>query len=927
MTARSTHESTLGCRSDGVQLGSPSADDTADRACKLSGFGYAEVGKSPRPSLLNETRTAERMQRPNPRPPVPSPAAGRFATRYVQFLSERSIVDRLFGNVRVGRAYPFRDKVDVLEHDALGMFFYNQRALFFGAAGLFLVTLFVWSFTATRDRVLRQGAIVLFSAWFVGIVVTLALHGRFKQQLDEWAAAHRPLALPPIYDRYFLIDCVILGAALFVGRQLSLPFNGLAFLLCANIIVYSAYTFIGHASRLTRGGLIVLFIFSVVLILPIWETPAPGPFATAMTAATITVMLLVTLFSVTMMSALATLEHHVTRQQLSLLGEYQQILLSTQEAPPTEASDLPYSERLFRKTLRHVIRDLCTRHPDFWYRGIAAWFVTEHDKRGKLFWPGPYEKVPEVNAFRDGVPVASGFLITDEVVLLHSLKAQVAGHENLWKLRLDLDAPAAIVPLRRDGDQVGALLLFGDEHSPPVPREDEQFLQSLASIMVTSWDQWRSRFSAAAHKELDSLFACETLDDLFPAAVKVLRKYLFAAGCMIVFRPNPDANDMRVAAVAGFSSKIKNAPYVVGLGQTGKCAQTGATIRFDDVPAHREAFDDKLFRRLEAAHGEPIQSWMAIPIGRPPHNFGVVKIVNRTDGPSWFTADDEALGEDLAIRLQVTIEKFMHLADTDAAKNEAQLSAAQARQAQVIAESAAKQRLQDLMTITHQMQAPLVGVVGALTGVSAGDLAPGAADLVGHATALVEDAITVSYGTFTTFALEAGRDTAFFDNDIDAVAELEKLATRIQRTNPRPEIRFIYRHEPGFPRLRLDGRVFTTVLYSLIHNASKYADDHTDVALECSFERAVIEPAVKVKSYGARIFPDERDAIFERFVRGRSVGKGQIYAGVGLGLWVARQLMRAIGGDLTVELSHDRPRLSVFVVHVPVDSVVGVDDV
>jgi len=848
---------------------------------------------------------------------VPSLAVGRFATRYVQFLSERSIVDRILGNVRIGSVYPFRDGVDVLEHDALGMFFYNQRALFFGAAGAFLAALFIWSFTASTDEALRKGVIVLSSAWATGAAATFALHGRFRHELDTWAAEHRPVALPPIFDRYFLLDCAILGIALLVGRGLKLPFNGLAYLLCANIIVYSAYTFIGHASKLTRGGLIILFIVAVGLLVPMRRPGTPNAFADAMTAGTIAVMLLVTLFSVTMISALATIEHRVTRQQLLLLGEYQKTLLSAHDAFDPDATDLPYSERLFRRKLRMVIKDLCTRHPEFWYRGIATWFVAHHDQRGRLFWLGPYERVPDLSAYRDGIPADTGFLVTGEVVLLHSLAAQAVGQEDLWQLRLDLDAPAAVVPLLRGEDQVGAILLYGDEHSPPVPREDEQFLESLASIIVTSWDQYRATFSAAAHKELDSLFACETLDDLFPAAVKVLRKYLFAAGCMIVFRPDPAEDQMQVTAVAGFSTKIKGALYTVGLGQTGRCAHLGEIKRFDDVPASRNAFDEELFKRLEVAHGEQIRSWMAIPIGQAPRNFGVIKVVNRTDGPSWFTADDEALGEDLAVRLQVTIEKFLHIADTEKAKNEAQSSAAAARSAQLTAESAARQRLQDLMTITHQMQAPLVGVVGALTGVSAGELPRTAADLVGHATALVEDAITVSYGTFTTFALEAGRDTAFFDNEIDAVAELERLASRIQRTNPRPEIRFVYRHEPGFPHLRMDGRVFTTVLYSLIHNASKYANDNTEVTLECSFERASNEPAVKVKSTGARIYPDERESIFDRFTRGRSVEKGQIYAGVGLGLWVARQLMRAVGGDLTVELSHERPLFAVFVVHLP----------
>ena len=796
------------------------------------------------------------------------------------------------------------------------MFFYNQRALFFGAAGLFLLLIGVQSFSGSSDDTSRRGTVVLAVAWILAVALTLVLHPRFRKQLDKWADAHRPAALPPIFDRYFLIDCGTLVIILVIGWQLSLPFNSLVFLLCANIIVYSAYTFIGRASKLTRGGLIFLFVAALAL-LPLWERDASHWFGNALTIATIFIMLLVTLFSVTMISALATVEHHVTRQQLSLLGNYQKILLGFDESDLDDTHPLPHSERVYRKKLRKVFADLCS-HPEFWYRGIASWFLILHKDRGRLLWPGPSEQVPETATFRDrGVAADSGFLLTDEVILLHSLKAQKGDTAQRWLMRLELDGPAAIVPLRRGVEHFGALLVFGDEHAPPVPREDEQFLESLASIIVTSWEQRVTRFSAAAHKELDSLFACETLKELFPAAVKVLRKYLFAAGCMIVFRPDPDQPEMFVTAVSGFARRIVHAEYTVGIGKTGKCAQVGKTMRIDDVALHRDEFDADLLHRLEDAHGEPVTSWMAIPIGKPPRNFGVVKVVNRTDVPPWFTADDAALGEDLAVRLQVTIEKFLHIAVTEAAKNDAQQSAKTALEAKAVAESTAKQRLQDLMTITHQMQAPLVGVVGALTGIAATDLQDVDADLIEHARALVEDTITVSYGTNTTFALEAGRATAFFQNDIDAVVELKKLATRVQRTNPRAEIRFVYREQKGFPRLRFDGRVFTSVLYSLIHNAIKYADDHTRVTLECSYERRLNEPAVKVKSYGARIDPDERQSIFEPFVRGRSVERGQIYTGVGLGLWVARRLMRALEGDLTVELTREQPHFSVFVVHFP----------
>ena len=116
----------------------------------------------------------------------------------------------------------------------------------------------------------------------------------------------------------------------------------------------------------------------------------------------------------------------------------------------------------------------------------------------------------------------------------------------------------------------------------------------------------------------------------------------------------------------------------------------------------------------------------------------------------------------------------------------------------------------------------------------------------------------------------------------------------------------------------MDGRVFTSVFYSLIHNAMKYAAPYTHVTLECSFERLTGTAALKVKSFGEPILPVEKELIFDKYKRGKVMEEtGRHHSGVGLGLWVARELMKAVGGDITLELSPNDPALSVFIVLVP----------
>jgi K+-sensing histidine kinase KdpD len=315
---------------------------------------------------------------------------------------------------------------------------------------------------------------------------------------------------------------------------------------------------------------------------------------------------------------------------------------------------------------------------------------------------------------------------------------------------------------------------------------------------------------------------------------------------------------------------------------------------------------------------------MSIPIGPRDNNYGVIKVVNSEFRSRWFTDYDERLATELALRLHVIIEKFLHIKETEDAsaesKRQAQIAEQHAKQALIEksrAEEGEMQRQQDLLTITHQVQGPLIPVIGTLSSLSQAPIPRVFKERLEHAQALVEDAFTLCYGTFTTFAVEAKQKPASVAESINAPAELRKLSQRLKRTNSRADLNFTFKDAPDFPILNMDRNIFTSVFYSLIHNAMKYANESSNVTLECGFEDPGRRPVLKVRSYGEPIHPSERESIFIKFSRGRAVEKGRHHRGVGLGLWVARELMRYIHGDLTVELSPYDPTMAVFIVHIP----------
>jgi signal transduction histidine kinase len=840
-------------------------------------------------------------------------------------LYNESIVYRVFGKIRIRGKYPFDDRVASLLYSPLGMFFYNQRAIFFGIGLLFILGLYVFA-TVRPSQSLQvvPTTLLLFGVWLTAVVSTLFFHNSFQQKLYAWAIRPTGDELPPMFDRYFLLDFVLIIGLVIVGRVLSMPLEGFAFLLFANTIVWSAYIGGGrHSNPLVVSILLLILVGGLFLFFsgPI-QTPSQDWFHLALYAGPLIGMSFITIFCVVMIARLRNIEHRITQGHLMLLGQYEEQLSIPPVDPLTTDGEFlreRYSEQKFHMLVSKVLESLCSLGWPFWYHRACLLFLEEHQDRGELFLPGPRFKFDEGDKYVEGVePSLMGFIDCQDLTVYHPSKYSVEECSRILEdFRPALTAPAAFIPLRQEGKRIGVLALYGKESGVHMQRPEEAFLRSLGSIISNTMQQWAGRYKTFPQREMDDLFQYQTLEEVFPRAAQILRQYLIAKGCMVIFRRDPKNEVMEIVAKEGFTDAIFKNKYVSGRGQTGMCSKLGLAKRRDDVSNHDEEFDVEYLKTLAEAHKAPIVSWMAIPIGPSDKNYGVIKVVNSEFRCSWFTEYDESLGKDLALRLQVIIEKFLQIKETEEARARAQEHAEVAEQKQQEAEGAARQRQEDLMTITHQLQGPLIPVIGTLSGLVTIHLPANIREKLEHVQALVEDAFTLSYGTFTTFALEADQKPDFGTDSVNAKKELEALCERLQKTNARQDLSFYFEEARGFPTLQIDRNILICVLYSLIHNAMKYADKHSEVTLECGFEYPGNVPVLKVKSFGEPIGSAEKELIFKKFQRGRAVTRGRHHTGVGLGLWVARELMRYIGGDLTVEVPPNHPKLSVFIVSVP----------
>lgn len=89
-------------------------------------------------------------------------------------------------------------------------------------------------------------------------------------------------------------------------------------------------------------------------------------------------------------------------------------------------------------------------------------------------------------------------------------------------------------------------------------------------------------------------------------------------------------------------------------------------------------------------------------------------------------------------------------------------------------------------------------------------------------------------------------------------------------------------------------------LIAVLDNARKYGAGSVDVAITADNSHVRVE----VRDHGEGVDEDERERIFERFVRGTRHRHGST-PGAGIGLYLARSVLRQLGGDLVASAPDD----------------------
>lgn len=425
-------------------------------------------------------------------------------------------------------------------------------------------------------------------------------------------------------------------------------------------------------------------------------------------------------------------------------------------------------------------------------------------------------------------------------------------------------------PLQEDGRISGAIVTFRDiterrrlEEETHRQAENAQILADAGAFFASNIDPvWVTQ--AVAER------VAEVLGDWAAVILKT-----------------PDSNDLRVAAIhhrdmasLGLAwSYIYRQPLVIGDGIIGQVVATGyPSLTVDPAGA-------SVLQNTTSYHSPSMKlaSLLILPLRTRREMLGAL-VIAANDSTRSMTDEKLPLAEELASRAALAIDNAkLYTEQVDARRKVEDLS-----------------RLKDefLSIASHELRTPVTSIKGytqlAKTLIREDDLPTAeeyldvALDQIDRMSRLILELLDVS--RIETGRLEIRREPI---NWITFVKQL------VQRHHTAVSDRRFHLSLPDGQRQVVGDRDrLEQVLGNLIENAVKYSPDGSEIFVTVEDRGDQVVTAVADRGMG--IPPDELNQVFERFHRGSKVSSTN-YGGLGLGLYITKQIVERHGGSIWVE--------------------------
>jgi len=357
-----------------------------------------------------------------------------------------------------------------------------------------------------------------------------------------------------------------------------------------------------------------------------------------------------------------------------------------------------------------------------------------------------------------------------------------------------------------------------------------------------------------------------------------------------VYHPDPERAALR-------RRLVQAAPQRTNEGMTARALQSHRTLRIAELTVERvhQEMKPQYWPYLEG-----VCSLMIAPLEHRRHVFGHISLM-RDSGGAPYTADDEALLEDLAHRAAQAIENARLYGE---------------------AQAAVAARDEFLSIASHELRTPLTALRLALENmhrVSSRDA------IERLPTEYVERVLTTAErqgqrleklvtGLLDVSRIHMGRlELDVEEVELGAAVRDALGAVEDEAAQSGSEIRVTGEPVRGYwDRFRV-----SQVVTNLLANAVKYGGGKP---VEVEFGPRGDQAYLRVKDHGIGIDPADQPQIFERFERAVS---SRNYGGLGLGLYIVKRIVEAHGGAVDVV---SRPgEGATFSVSLPLRPAVSVD--
>ena len=472
------------------------------------------------------------------------------------------------------------------------------------------------------------------------------------------------------------------------------------------------------------------------------------------------------------------------------------------------------------------------------------------DEHGRLLDP---RELPAAQA------LSTGRLVQDVTVLI----ARDGGER--------VSVSMSATPLREDGQTSGVVVTFRDITERRALEEQMQMQMQRAQILADAGAFFSANIDPQWVTQAIAERTAEVLGDWAAVILRTGEKELTAASIY-----HRDLSSLGLAW-----SYIYRQPLTVGEGIIGQVVSQGYPAMMTDVPRTLD------LTSAGAYHASPVKlaSLLVLPLRAPTRREMIGALVIAANDPERAMTDDKLpLAEILAERAALAIENArLYTEQVDARRKVEDLS-----------------RLKDefLSIASHELRTPVTSIKGytqlAKMLIKEGDLGTSeeyldiALDQIDRMSRLILELLDVS--RIETGRLEIRREPIVWPSFVHDVVQRHHTAVSDRRFHVSvPDARKVVTGD----RDRLE-----QVLGNLLENAVKYSPEGSDVTVTVDDRGDSLVTAVCDRGIG--IPADELNQVFERFHRGRQVSSTN-YGGLGLGLYITKQIIERHGGSIWVE--------------------------